>query len=994
MIRAVVWKELREQGLIGATLVVLGSGVMAAAATLASPPATAAPATDVVRHLGVGLLAALMLCVTAGTVCGGAVFAAEREAGTMGFLDALPASRRRLWGAKVVAGLGLAVPQVAVLVGVAAALGLIPSPGWARAIGLFSLLAFAWGLFGSTVSRTTLGSVGVAIAGGSAAAVLILLPILVFGRPPRPNSIRPTEAAVFLAAMFALPLVLSAWVFTAPDRLRTADEAAAGARAGVRPRFGFRALVWLTVRQFRFTGSVLAGFALFFGLSLLAPAAQPALSWPALALTAGVLTGVTAFADEQTRGAARFWGEQRLPVGRAWAVKIGLHLLFCLGLLVVLLLPMALRNQFSDRDSLRGHTWLALTFRSTLFDELGSQAWKYLLAPAVYGFAAGHLCGLVFRKLVVACGVAGIVGGVGAAAWGPSLLAGGVYRWQVWLPPAVVLVTARLLVPAWAADRVATRRSLGTLAGGFAACLLVVGAGIACRVLEVPDRPDGEADIAYAAGLVPRELNSGGNDYRIAADRYTRTVTQLVAESERPAGANAAVPPRSRVEQRLADVAVRGWPDDDRELGAWLDRLFNPPAETVAPRAGAEIAAGMRAAEPPSEVWHSLAARATAYPVGVFEYPLLSVGTWRRDGTVSGAQRMALALLAQGLRQQAAGDSVSFFLAFRTVVTLSRTMRNGSFIDSFLTGVRVEQAALAALDRWLERLPARPGPVQALLAAVPATSAAAAALDPPEMLRAMTALLEADDPRGPFDPTPHFLAERHLMRESLQAPTEWLPRTLNYRNLHPPDLVPPEVELVALAWAVPWERERTRRLVGLGFEKGPSEEVALLTGRPGAGFLIRPKVPAELVETERALRGQARAAILKLALRAYLLRNGMYPDPARPDPLAVLVEGGYLRRVPPDPYDETRPFGYRLAPPGGEVLRPRRPATTTPPGGTPTAPIKIDIPPLVVPAGQPIIWSVGADRADQGGTQLPADASPGGPVPEDLIFLVPLPPKP
>ena len=42
------------------------------------------------------------------------------------------------------------------------------------------------------------------------------------------------------------------------------------------------------------------------------------------------------------------------------------------------------------------------------------------LLPAVYGFAAGHLCGLMFRKLVVACGVAGILGGAGAALWEPS----------------------------------------------------------------------------------------------------------------------------------------------------------------------------------------------------------------------------------------------------------------------------------------------------------------------------------------------------------------------------------------------------------------------------------------------------------------------------------------------------------------------------------------------------------------------------------------------
>ena len=45
----------------------------------------------------------------------------------------------------------------------------------------------------------------------------------------------------------------------------------------------------------------------------------------------------------------------------------------------------------------------------------------------------------------------------------------------------------------------------------------------------------------------------------------------------------------------------------------------------------------------------------------------------------------------------------------------------------------------------------------------------------------------------------------------------------------------PEVDLVEFSWAVPWERERTRRLLGLGFEAGtrPGAE-KFVQGRPGA----------------------------------------------------------------------------------------------------------------------------------------------------------------
>ena len=152
MIRAIVWKELREQGLIALSLVVLGSGVLVAAALLADPPVESASPADVIRYLGTGRLATLMLVVTAGMVCGGAVFAAEREAGTMAFLDSLPASRWQLWRAKLIAGLGLAAMQIGLLVVVASGLGFVPTLGWAVAVALYALLAFAWGLFGSTTA--------------------------------------------------------------------------------------------------------------------------------------------------------------------------------------------------------------------------------------------------------------------------------------------------------------------------------------------------------------------------------------------------------------------------------------------------------------------------------------------------------------------------------------------------------------------------------------------------------------------------------------------------------------------------------------------------------------------------------------------------------------------------------------------------------------------------------------------------------------------------
>ncbi|WP_439626479.1 hypothetical protein [Gemmata sp.] len=977
MIRAVVWKELREQGLIGLALVALGSGVLAAAAALADPPAEGARAGDVVRHLGLGLLATLMLCVTAGMVCGGAVFAAEREAGTMGFLDALPAARWRLWRAKVAAGTGLAAAQVGALLAVAAALGLVPTLGWARAAAVFAMLSFVWGVFGSTVSRTTLGAIGAAIPGALAAAVASLVPVTLvlatFAHDPAGPALRPAAAAAFLGFMLVAPLGLSAWVFTRPDRLRAADDEAADvpreARARSRPRAGGRALVWLGLRQLRGPAAALAGFALVFGLGLLARDARPVLVWPGLALAAGTLAGVTAFADEQTRGVARFWGEQRLPLGRAWAAKVGLHFLLCLALLLVLAAPAIGRAQVLDRAAVREHTALAVVFRSPLFDELGRHAWKYLLVPAVYGFAAGHLCGLLFRKLVVACGVAGIVGGAGAVAWGPSLLAGGVWAWQLWLPPALLLATARALVHPWATDRLGARGPLVRLAAGGLAAAAALGAGLAYRVLEVPDRPDAEADVAYVAALPPLDTNRGGTAFRNAVERHARVAAALAGEAD-----GGPPPPqrRPRVEDRLSEVIVKGWPTGDAELAAWLDRVYAP--------------------DPTDEPWYATAGAAAALPVGVFEYPQLIGVAGPRDAALVGSHRMALTILARGLRAQAAGDPDAFAAAFRVAVALARTLRNGSIVAAYHAGRLVEEAALQALDRWLEALPPQAGPVRAALAPFPALGAAAAAgFDRPDLLRALIADLEPGDPTGPFDPVPHFLSERYVIREAMASPAQWLPNVLGTqdRTAPAPEAQPPEVELVSMAWAVPWERERTRRLLGLGFETGLPADPGLISGRPGAALLIRPRLPAELADVERGLRSHRRAALLKLALRAHRAELGRYPpDDGRPDPLGALVERGYLRRVPPDAFDEARGFGYRVGPPGGEAFRP-------PPRGLGGRATRAGDAPgaYVLPEGHAMLWCAGPARGGPGAPP-PGPGAGGSLRPEDLVYLVPHGPVP
>lgn len=955
MMRAIIWKEFREQGLIGLTLMVLGAGILVAAATLADPPTPGAATSDLVRFLGAGLMAALLLSVTAGTVCGGALFAAERESGTMGFLESHPISRGRLWRAKLLAGALLVSLEVGFVLAVAIGLGVVETANWALAISAYAALAFVWGLYGSTLARTTLGSVGVAVPSAAAAAIFYYVPLGVAYQNPRTNVLEAEGGLLFLALMFVTPVVLSAVKFTRQDRERAANDPTPiphrpirGDESELEPasrfepdsprvRLGLKALLWLAIRQLIWPGLAISAFAVALGLSLLVDSIQPVLVWPALALAAGVLAGVTAFADEQLHDSARFWGERRLPLGRLWVVKIGVHAGFAVFLAILLMLPSAIRAQTDGLQRIRGGGFLSHVFRTQLFDapHLGSMAWSYLALPLAYGFAAGHVCNLLFKKTVVAAGVAGLLGGTAAAFWMPSLLAGGTRPWQLWLPPVAVLITARLLLRAWSSDRLGTRAPLLTLGGGFAATLLVVAAGVGYRAIEIDDDPTSEDDMRYVAGLAPLEASDSGRMFRTTAERFVR-VAQTVSTTPVQLGTT---PRRGTLEERIANVPFLGWQPADFEVDEWATKIYDAD----------------RAIGDQDEPWFIQAEKAgREKSPGLYEHPLRS-GTPASSLALMNGRRMGTALLVRGLQQQAQGRPNEFVAELRTALALSRSLRNGSIVSSLGTGNEITSRAVAATGRWLGELEGRP-----------------------DLLREAIRAIADDDPAEPFDPRPHLLAERYVLRDLAKVPAQWLPAQLTPPR-RDPEQVAGVVDLIGIAWNVPWERERTRRLLGIGFEAGnrTPENRTLIRGRPGSNlFAIRGQTPAEMVENDRQLRTHRRAVLLSLAIHLYLLEKGTAPTD-----LAALVAANYLPSVPLDPYDDL-PFRYRVS--AGEVLS--APAVVS----TNTMKTPASLEPKPIPAGQLILWSVGVDRIDSGGlnTATRLGTMGGG---SDLVFLVPMP---
>jgi hypothetical protein len=90
-------------------------------------------------------------------------------------------------------------------------------------------------------------------------------------------------------------------------------------------------------------------------------------------------------------------------------------------------------------------------------------------------------------------------------------------------------------------------------------------------------------------------------------------------------------------------------------------------------------------------------------------------------------------------------------------------------------------------------------------------------------------------------------------------------------------------------------------------------------------------------------------------------------------PLLDALVPGVLPELPDDPFANA-PFHYRVSR-GERIGWPRA-------GGTG------ELVPRDLPAGQGVLWSVGPDRADDGGQQQWDEGAPRG-LGRDLIFLVP-----
>lgn len=956
MIYSLIWKEYREHRTVWLIMAVVNSALLFLLSSLEATIGLGLSGDSPLVILGP---TAFLLVWAYGMVAGSMVLAGEREASTLDFLDILPETRLGFWIAKAAIGFFLTLGQALVLS--LCLIGLRDSAHAAPELWPFLLLlpflgaiGLAWGLLFSARGANVLRTLGWAIL-GQIGAILVasILTFLVqllwffvaikFGERTQSSTARDSGSVLMALSFCGLTvtaLVGSARIFTRPDRLRR--RLAGGRRLSDVSRWAsWGRLLWLSWIQMRRLLLGLSVFALLGGV-LMQVLDQP-LFWPVSTLLIGVLCGVAVCADEQTSGAFRFLGDQRFPLGRIWCIKTGMGFAVALICAFVLLLPSTIMAIAHDVGSNRRDTFFDRALHWSLVGSVVPIA-VHLTMWLLHGFIFGHLCGLLFRKSLVAVAAA-----LGAASlllclWVPSLMGIGLQLWQIASAPLILLATAGLLMAAWTAERLLARGIIARVGLSVAAVGLCTALTLWYRIAEIPDVPDAFNMPAFVASLPSPEENKAGQDIRGAWGEVETMVKSLASTTSPkplfpdPAAMNG--PPAvgkqkgEPLQNQIGQVADRGWPDGPSVLGDWLDRTFRGKPE-----------------------WLARLADAADQPLGMVEDPRLLTILDNFMSKWPMASEVYSVLAARGLQQQTRGDHRSFVDHLRIGLALSRNLQHHAPQIPVFSGIRAEATWLPALDRWLEKLS---GDGQA------------------ELLARVRRILAHHDAELP-DLSETIKAEYLIALNTLERDPGLLIKLENQSSSRGnAQKRQEEIDVAALLWRVPWEQERHRRILRVIFQ-GSRRQQAKIEEAGGLGVegLIRRRDFSE--RSDRVL-CRLRAGQLKVALRLYQIETG------KPAVSLDALVPSYVLAIPLDPFGD-KPFRYRLS--RGENIG--WPSVGPPAGigaGRPGMLAGNPPPTRFVPKGHGILWSVGEDRVDDGGVKQ-SESRVSTQFGEDIIFLVP-----
>jgi hypothetical protein len=631
---------------------------------------------------------------------------------------------------------------------------------------------------------------------------------------------------------------------------------------------------------------------------------------------------------------------------------------------------LSLGRQRDWLDSLLGAT--VVLREIPLFANVGYA--PFLVLWLAYGFSLALLLTLVVRKSAVAVVIAVLVGAGAAGFWLPSLLGGGLSLWQVLGVPVLLLAASRLAMRAWTSDRLDTGRPAAALIGCAVLAVAWIAANLGARPLEVPDVGEPFDVKASFASLPTPEHNEAGRLINRGMQALFEKETQVRTEMFRrhnPPPPLPGEPPRLLSDptrnvlfsERLFNAAgADSWPAGDTELNEWLDLMF----------AGA---------------WANQFWQAADLPLGMVEDPRgLMLNRTIPDDVVQRRGLVDRLYTARALQLQSRGKNAEALELFAVALAVRRNLLNQAPLWLFHWSQWAEVQTLNGFNRWLDHV----GP------------------QPDLLRRALAVLHEHETQRPPL--SGNVKAEYLVFQNSLDDPSRWLFRDTAASRW--------QIDVLTTAWSMPWERERRARLVDAVFagwlrsaetdywqlpapasppegaaRKPPSREAMIvrdwLPPAEGSGVSLTRERLRRLLDGAGVLNEvfpwdwsiirardtqvlcQVRAERLKTALALYQVEQG---KPAAR--LADLVPR-FLAALPADPFSG-QSFLYRVS--RGERITDRH---------------------LIkeVASGQGVLWSVGPDGNDNGGTVqdkgVPmSDVQTWADKGLDLIFLVPRWPGP
>ena len=670
MIATLAWKEYREHRLFWAALACLSALLVAGLWQVLEPAGSLAQGSHKAEIL---TALAIILAAIYGLLCGCLMLAGEREAGTLPFLQVLAGQRGPIWRTKCAAGLALTVAQTLAIAGLLFAIGLKGPMNarhgmfWLGALAVLPLVAFGWGMLASAFCRNSLAAVALAIG----FFLLAQLPVaLVLFLAESDGTALAAEGLLGAAA-----LVASERVFAGRRQRR---------EMGAPSVAGWRVLIWLTARQGWSTVAVVGVLSVAVGLVL--PSTGPQL-WPIATLVIGVLCGVAVWGDEQTGPYQRFLGDQRLSPGYIWAVKTAVWLAVAVAMGCLILGAGLARNVFEGNLRLAAgiRWWKEDTFlRATGLHSRDFLSWVspgiLLTVWLAYGFSTALVLAMLSRKGLVARTLAFLIGATALGLWIPSLVAGGLNAWQVFLPPLLLIIASRLAMWPWLAGRLGQGKPAFCLAACGVLCAAWLAGSLAYRVWEVPDVGEPFDIAAFEASLPTPEKNKAGRLILDAAKLFEEQRKREIKDSE-----------IYEYEKQIRQVLSQGWPDEDSPLGPLLDRMC-----------GGE--------------WVEKVREAAALPLGMLQDPRdVAAGEPVRAGQF--CLEAGKYLCARALQIQARGDSRLALNQILTVLALSRNLRNKAPTVVYIWGEGVEMTAIGTVARWRQQLPAhdRAGPLRRAL---------------------------------------------------------------------------------------------------------------------------------------------------------------------------------------------------------------------------------------------------------------------------------------